>query len=219
MKSKMQSNLLDKNSCLQKLKTDGFFTFHNEAIKDVNVKEFKGMCTDLTYERGQSFKTSNAAGFSLSNRSIFADEFMVSLFDELDVKLQDIFVTHEYKTGSKARNNFLHFDRLRSLKVLVYLTDVGLQDGPFSLVKGSHTTGMKLRRGFSSFNDYEEKKNRIDIDYPEINYDLRPITGPAGTTVVFDSDVFHMGGDVKEGGERLIVRSHWYKDYDWRVKS
>lgn len=219
MKLKMQSNLQDKNLYLQMLRADGFFTFHNDAIQGKNIERYKEMCTDLSYERGGSFKTDRVSDFSLEDRSIFASEFIVSLFSEFKAKLQDVFVTHEYKTGLKARNNFLHFDRLRSLKVLVYLTDVNLQNGPFSLVKGSHITGMKFRREFASLDNYAEKKNRIDLDYPEIKYDLKPITGPAGTTVVFDSDVFHMGGDVKEGCERLIVRSHWYKDYNWRVDS
>ena len=116
MKSKMQSNLQDKNLCLQMLRTDGFFTFHNDAVLGTNIERFKGMCTDLSYKRGGSFKTDRVSDFSLEDRSIFASEFMVSLFGEFKAKLQDVFVTHEYKTGTKARNNFLHFDRLRSLK-------------------------------------------------------------------------------------------------------
>jgi hypothetical protein len=33
--------------------------------------------------------------------------------------------------------------------------------------------------------------------------------GGAGTLILFDSDVFHMGGVLKDGGERMVTRIHY----------
>ena len=44
--------------------------------------------------------------------------------------------------------------------------------------------------------------------YPEIEYELTPMLGPAGTLLIFDSDVLHKGGNVQEGKERIVVRAH-----------
>ena len=150
-------------------------------------------------------------------KSLVVDDFLET-FDNFGVTAQDIFITHEFK-NEVSRNNYLHFDRLRSFKVLLYLTDVDQNNGPFCLVEKSHFQGAKFRRGFAAYTNYEEKKNRIDLDYPNLKYNLLPIIGKPGTTIVFDSDIFHSGGAVNENSERLILRSHWYKDFNWRLNS
>ena len=78
------------------------------------------------------------------------------------------------------------------------------------------TMGRKYRKSESSSSSYENIRNRIDLDYPELNYTLNPIIGPVGTTIVFDTDLFHMGGNVVDGQERLVIRSHFYGEGNWR---
>lgn len=60
---------------------------------------------------------------------------------------------------------------------------------------------------------FNQVKNRIEIDYPEL-YDsskLIPVEGKVGTLIVFDSDIFHLGGLIeKKGLERLVLRMHSY---------
>mgnify|MGYP003636922825 CR=1 FL=1 len=59
---------------------------------------------------------------------------------------------------------------------------------------------------------YEAQKNRIQIDYPaayeEVKKNIKPIYGPAGTLIIFQTDLFHMGGKVSDGFERKICRLH-----------
>ena len=95
------------------------------------------------------------------------------------------------------------------MKPLVYIKDVSEKDGPFTVVEGSHTIGAELRKQSSSL-PYDMRKNRIDIDFPEIKYTKKPLVGAAGTTIIFDSDIFHEGGNIlSPEGERIIIRSHW----------
>ena len=123
----------------------------------------------------------------------------------------DVFITHDYIVDKGlARNGFLHFDRYRKFKFMVYLSDVDETCGPLSVIPGSHKIGKELReKEWRNITTYEGLKNRIEMDHPDI-YDeskIIPITGKAGTLTIFDTDVFHMGGKTN-GGQRLIMRSH-----------
>tara|TARA_R110001583_G_scaffold25980_1_gene93826 strand:- start:327 stop:1001 length:675 start_codon:yes stop_codon:yes gene_type:complete len=122
----------------------------------------------------------------------------------------DIFITHDYKhDNGLARNGFLHFDRIYTFKFFIYLTDVNKDCGPFSVVPKSHIKGKELRLNVSG--QYEELKNRILLDYPELGYtvdEVVPVLGNAGDLIIFDTDLFHLGGVVKENNERLIIRGH-----------
>tara|TARA_B100000282_G_scaffold296782_1_gene280047 strand:- start:3796 stop:5361 length:1566 start_codon:yes stop_codon:yes gene_type:complete len=210
----------DKDFIKERIDILGYAVIHTSLGKNV-LQECLKHCKDTTYPRGKSFKASAEVSknvFSQETKDVYANKMVQEIFSSYGVKLQDVFITHEYKQDT-ARNNYLHFDRLRSYKILTYLTDVTDADGPFSLVRGSHTFGRDARRSFQNQPNYEEKKNRIDIDYPGITYELEPILGPAGTTIIFDSDVFHLGGKVNENHERVIIRSHWYADDEWRETS
>ena len=80
----------------------------------------------------------------------------------------------------------------------------------FNLLKRINIAiASNLIAGFGD--EYEDKKNRIFLDYPELDYteeDIVPVLGGAGDLIIFDTDVFHMGGVVKEGFERLLIRGH-----------
>ena len=123
----------------------------------------------------------------------------------------NVFATHDYKyTGELARNGWLHFDRLWRLKFFIYLTDIDETCGAFSCCVGSRKKGDELRKVAWFGNDYEETKNRIELDYPELleNYMPEPVNAKAGTLIVFDTNTFHKGGQVEQGKERLVVRLH-----------
>jgi hypothetical protein len=209
----------DRNKVQEEIKKQGYTVFQQTGF-DLNFlsRSAVKICKDTTYERGSIFRSHISNFKHPTLLKLVLSSAVFDIFNKYLCIPQDIFITHEFKQGI-SRNNYVHFDRLRCLKVLVYLQDVTEKNGPFSVVPGSHTKGAELRRLNSKQNEYEKKKNRIDIDYPEIKYRLKELTGPAGTTILFDSDIFHCGGNILEGNERLIIRSHWYKDYEWRVSS
>jgi hypothetical protein len=59
----------------------------------------------------------------------------------------------------------------------------------------------------------------IKLDYPELYKEPTPIFGAPGTLILFDTDIFHLGGKVSTGKERKLIRSHWYPNFEWRVRS
>ena len=122
----------------------------------------------------------------------------------------NVFATHDYKSNTNlARNGWLHFDRLWRLKFFIYLTDIDVSSGAFYCSPFSRLKGKELRVSDSKVG-YENMKNRIEIDYPNLldEFPPEPVEAPAGTLIVFDTDTFHKGGIVDEGKSRLVVRLH-----------
>ncbi len=99
---------------------------------------------------------------------------------------------------------FFHFDmdRIKWLKVFVYLSDVGPDNGPHSFVKGSHRTGgiplSLLLRGYERLTDRE-----VEDNYPIDAF--MEFSAPRGTIIVEDTRGLHKGAHVR-GGPRLILQ-------------
>lgn len=105
---------------------------------------------------------------------------------------------------------FYHFDldRIKWLKVFIYLTDVGPQDGPHSFIEGSHRTGgipdSLLRRGYVRLSDDEV------LGHYGAAREVR-FAAPRGTVIVEDTRGLHKGNPVS-GASRLILQlqfSNW----------
>lgn len=145
--------------------------------------------------------------------------FKQKLFEEISTKYlnrksninNEVYITHDYiQDKGTGRNGFLHFDRTYTFKFFVYLSDVDEGCGPFTVIPKTHLIGKKLRKKYQGVS-YKKKKNRIFKDHADLGYsekDLVPITGASGTLIIFDTDLFHKGGETKDNKERLIIRGH-----------
>ena len=105
-----------------------------------------------------------------------------------------------------AKNGHLHYDKKHSLKFFIYLQDTTIKDGPFSVIPRTHIIGKQLRE------NNPDSTSNIFFDYPELGYkndDILPIIGKAGDIIIFDTDIFHLGG-ILDGGERLTLKGHAY---------
>ncbi|BAK78303.1 hypothetical protein NH8B_3552 [Pseudogulbenkiania sp. NH8B] len=97
-----------------------------------------------------------------------------------------------------------HFDldRLKWLKIFVYLTDVGPQNGPHSFVKGSHNPGAipphLLKRGYARITD-EEVNDAFSADA------CLQFSAPRGSIIIEDTRGLHKGAIVS-GDPRLILQ-------------
>jgi len=99
----------------------------------------------------------------------------------------------------------IHFDMHRSLKFMIYLCDVDKDSAAFRYCLGSHRKNRKLR------NLYHLMGGRVEeipnIPAPDEQVVLTDMEGPSGTLVIFDTDGFHAAGSLKDGKERLLIRS------------
>lgn len=95
-----------------------------------------------------------------------------------------------------------HFDldRLRFVKVFVFLTDVDEDTGPHSYVRGSHRhQPPALRR------DGRHTDDEVLAAYPG---DERLVTGPRGTMFLADTIGMHKGVELRHG-HRLVFQTEY----------
>ncbi len=99
---------------------------------------------------------------------------------------------------------YFHFDmdRIKWLKVFVYLTDVGPDNGPHMFIKGSHRSGQIpgefLQRGYARLTDEE-----VFRQYPP---DRRiEFCAPRGSIIIEDTRGLHKGVHVR-GAPRLVLQ-------------
>lgn len=113
--------------------------------------------------------------------------------------------------GSTTHVQQLHYDKMRHLKSFIYLTDVGVENGPFHCLPGSHVLTREAQR--------ENRERYVvpsDADVRQLPDGLdglgTPVLGKAGTLILFDTDIRHYAG-VVAAGERLAVRSLSFGSY------
>lgn len=99
---------------------------------------------------------------------------------------------------------YFHFDmdRVKWLKIFIYLTDVDSESGPHSFVEGSHkTNGIPshlLRKGYVRLSDEEIEESFTKEKI--INF-----TGKKGTLIIEDTRGLHKGAHVT-GNPRLMLQ-------------
>lgn len=115
-----------------------------------------------------------------------------------------LYVMHELPGTNHIAQN-LHFDVKKTLKFFLYLNDVKSTNGAFSCVPGSHKKTEEIRFQHGSKISYENRNLTRQLDFT--NDQVIPIEGKAGDLIIFNTDVWHRAGLVKEG-ERKVMRGH-----------
>jgi hypothetical protein len=112
--------------------------------------------------------------------------------------------TNYHKQPDSHAAQFFHFDmdRIKWLKIFVYLTDVLPENGPHSFVKGSHRSGgippRLLLRGYERLTDEEIRQCYADEA-------CLALTAPRGSIIVEDTRGLHKGANVR-GAPRLVLQ-------------
>ena len=107
--------------------------------------------------------------------------------------------------GTQHNAQDLHFDVKKTLKFFLYLNDVTEANGAFSCVPGSHNKSEKIRNKYGNEISYENRHLTRQLAYN--NEQVISVEGNAGDLILFNTDVWHRAGIVKEG-ERKVMRGH-----------
>ena len=99
----------------------------------------------------------------------------------------------------------IHFDLVRSLKFMIYLSDVDKQSAAFRYCVASHKENRKLRNRFLIMGG--GASDVPNVPGPSEGYVLTDMEGPRGTLIIFDTEGFHSAGTLQKEQERLLVRS------------
>ncbi len=117
------------------------------------------------------------------------------------------YVTENYGTDARLYQDMfqIHFDAYSTLKFMVYLWDTDIDCGPFEVVPGSHRENIGRRLDqIMAGKSYEDLVS--DLPYRDIQ--TLPVAGPAGTMIVFDTDISHRAGFCTAGRKRRLIRAH-----------
>jgi ectoine hydroxylase-related dioxygenase (phytanoyl-CoA dioxygenase family) len=143
-------------------------------------------------------------------QALLADASLLSLAQEYlgSAPIADVLSmwwhTNYHKQPDSMAAQFFHFDmdRIKWLKVFIYLTDVGPENGPHSFVSGSHRTGgiptAVLRKGYARLTDEE-----VHDHYPAER--CLQLCAPRGSIIVEDTRGLHKGQHVT-GAPRLMLQ-------------
>ena len=101
-----------------------------------------------------------------------------------------------------------HFDKLRFLKIMVYLNDVSEADGPFTTA--SHSPSIYDSRRLQLPDDYKE----LGLNSVSEEYEYTEFLARKGDAVIFDTNVAHFAKPVSAGGLRRVLRFD-FEDFTW----
>jgi len=155
---------------------------------------------------------------------VFGDKLLAGLADKIVgapyLLNEEVYATFDQGTGAEVAPS--HFDKAWNLKFMVYLHDIMEPDsGAFGIHPGSHVIGRKQFRTWFSKNTAGNAVKVGAGGFHEMGNDHLPeglndcveILAPAGTLIIFSTDVFHRASRLAEGRTRRILRAHCCPGY------
>lgn len=118
----------------------------------------------------------------------------------------EIFVSELAETTGPQMNPpfALHFDKRNVLKFFVYLSDTDERNGAMRVLPGSNHHNCAARESAMQRMAIADINNIL----PEPAVPSIPISGPAGTMFIFDTDMCHGASTVQPGFTRRTMRGH-----------
>lgn len=101
----------------------------------------------------------------------------------------------------------------KQTKAILYLTDTGIENGPFQYIEGSHKplsvlySQFRYRLKFNESRFTDDEIDRIIKDKPS---SLHTITGAAGTLIIADTRGIHRGAPIINGTRYALTDYLWF---------
>lgn len=119
--------------------------------------------------------------------------------------------------GNQGSGEGWHRDAfLRQFKAILYLSDVGPNNGPFQFLKNSHQSFQILRDIWNGNLHYKQYRLSVsDVyciakDYPER---IVTLTAKAGTLILIDTSSIHRGMPIVSG-TRYALTNYYYPEHE-----
>ena len=221
---------------LNKIKSEGIVVIPNylslpiceKIINEINsFKKKERIISEKDEGIGGDLRIFNFEDYSLTTQEFARNSFIQNLVSQYtrtpletkSVLAGKVVFDKSYKTNS---GGDWHRDAdLSQMKAMVYLTDVGEKNGPFTFIKKSNDFDFKrqskkypfLQRLIFLFKGLPTKPPRYsDSDIKnqiEFQNNIMKIIGRAGTLVIFDGGYIHRGDVIKEGS-RYTLTNYYY---------
>ena len=217
-------NLFDVNT-VQALEAEIDNTFSSLQPKDEACFTNCGMSvTSDSYKAGKVMRIDRASYsmFPEINKNLVTNtvlqEVVELYYGELNNSFMQTFCTHEFISRNEEwvdginQNAGLHFDPYHALKFIIFITDTTKENGATRLILKSNTEGKEFRENLRP--TYYKGKSVLDCHTPFINSkfdesDAVYAEAPAGSLLIFDTDLWHGGGEIlNDGLERKYIICH-----------
>lgn len=214
------------------------FNKDDEILKSLQLIHYSGVKSNLPgrieeYEGGfAKFFTckdiSNSYFEGINYFEKWLNKKIIKLIIEKLSKKKQYKLDHIYQTLDTPKSNHIaqepHFDRIPTLKFMLYLNDIDETNGSFMVSPGSNNwvkSNLK-KRGLFEDEDFLKKTRNI----PKVIIDrLISLNGEAGTMIIFHTDCIHMQGLVNKNESRIfragyrLNRENRLKRFAKKIKS
>mgnify|MGYP003118441870 CR=1 FL=1 len=209
----MEVGIKTRDEILEELNEYGFSVIENYWDRETcesAIDELNSLPTHV-FEEGQGgdLRCTRSNDYSSAARSFMEDQFIQEIADiysscnDADRTVAGIVRYNSDKTTDSGGGWHVDSEQDHQFKSFVYLTDVGSDNGPFTMAQGSRDIVRGLPK-FSNLRISEEtvRENIKDDDIVEI-------TGEAGTLILADSTYLHRGKQI-ESGTRYTFTTYFY---------
>jgi hypothetical protein len=221
----------NKESIISDFKTKGYCVFNkklsdsllNELVNFAHTKPFKlrqiyGQTQDRASEAIYSPEKPNSIVYDAKLEELINCKAVQKLLcDPSLLRLAELYLgappiidypamwwlTSYSKIPDEEAAQMFHFDleRIRWIKIFIYLTDVNEENGPHVFIEGTHKSGVipwsLLKKGYVRLSD-----DLVKAEMPHFKW--KEFIADKGTIFAEDTIGLHKGGSVKSGSRLLL---------------
>ena len=215
------------NNYKNDLEEKGFFVKENflsdQELKDLNTffeNEFKSNKhrNEKTNQNACKFDNEELFKFDCLNKLTNKMNKFISKELSISVLLRNIRMIESKEHIDKSRAPYAcHIDKKRYLKMFIYLNNVTLNDGPFTVaVNSSPKKHEEIRLNWWEENedDLVGGSHGLKINDDDLQYEA--MTLKQGTLICFDTNTPHYAGTVLKGGCRKVLRFNYFSTFNDR---
>lgn len=124
-------------------------------------------------------------------------------------------VQHNPNQTTNSGGGWHRDNRAKQIKTIVYLSDVGESNGPFSFLQGSSTFDLPTRDGIGKVTRYDDSV--VDEFCNQNNLEPFKVVGKKGTVIFVDTSHIHRGLNIDDGA-RYTFTNYYFENHPQRLQ-
>ena len=187
-----------------KITRENLFNINNETLDEFfEIFEKKDLPNHGNFKNIKVIKDVNQFKFL---KKIFIELKKILQANNINYLFEDVWAQKsEYINSRPGELPFIpHIDKYRKFKIMVYLNNVHRDSGPIHFIKCRPSDYENFRKKLTKTYQVNKENEINDFDISE----YENCSGPAGTTIFFDTNCPHFAGEFKQGNSdtRYIYR-------------
>jgi len=157
---------------------------------------------------------------NIPDKLLSLEKILFEKFDILKLTRIQIVDTLQNPQDKNIMPFCLHTDKLIFFKVMIYLMDIEIENGPLHIVP-VNSNGLEKMITYKNKNNFYEKHKKNWLNIPariDSELDTLAMEGPIGSIVLFNAHIPHKAGMLKNNKIRKVIILEYenHKQYNWR---